>query len=361
MNINFSIGSEETVSDTFMERPSVATDSKCQPHFVCDAGGNTRFMKFHRINGKWSGGVFATGSKGGQYDASRLYVGQIEIDANDRAWISCKFGVKEFGAMYGQGLWLYKKIANNPKRAWFRFVCVYKGMGLVSLDPSYPDEGVILGTYGNFNVLDAKGALIRKGSINGGPGGEKVRFRISFNGTWHTVMNGWSKMSSAYQNDVRWEETQGAAPLIWADYKLWPQQGKDFCHPGIGVDLVNPNVCYMAGIFGSKLVYNVYDGKKMLYGSRGAVLDTGAVSETRHGPAFAPIRTGGSLMFWGHQGGLVYSALGSVQANPYVATEAQLVAENGRSPAACTDREGNIHLVYKVGGSIKYRKILVTA
>jgi hypothetical protein len=28
-------------------------------------------------------------------------------------------------------------------------------------------------------------------------------------------------------------------------------------------------------------------------------------------------------------------------------------------PAACTDRNGNIHLVYKVGSSIRYRKFTV--
>jgi hypothetical protein len=360
---NFTLGPEEVVADAFMERPSIATDSKCQPHIVCDAGGNTRFMKYHRLNGAWSGGVFATGSRGGKYDASRLYVGQIEIDAMDRAWISCKFGVKEFGSMYGQGLWLFKNVATQPKQKWFRFVCVYKGMGLVSLNPAEPSEAVVLGTYGNFKVINFKGQETDKGSINNGSGGEKVRFRISPGGTWHTVMNGWSKMSSSYQNDKRWEETQGGAPLTWSDYKKWPQQGSDFCHPGIGIDLVNPDICYMASVFGSTLVYNVYDGKRLIYGSQGVDCAGwfACVSETRHGPAFAPAPGGGTFMFAarpdaGVSAGFINPA-GQLEEGWFGAFTND---STSRSPAACTDREGNIHLVYKVESRIFYRKITVS-
>lgn len=359
-----SISPEETVSSSYMEHPAIAADSKGQPHAVADFGVGNNFMKFHRVNNRWSGGIFATGQRGSRYDASRLYIGQIEVDARDRAWISCKFGVKEYGTQHGQGVWLFLNVARNPAPAekFYRFVSVYKGMGLVSTDAKYPDQGVVLGTFGNWEKLDDSGNRLARGSLNAGLGGEKVRFRIASSkprfgsqagaadGVWHTAMNGFSAMSSAYQNSLRYAAKQG--PVTWAAYGPYPQQGDDYCHPGLGVDLVNPKIAYIGSVFGRRLGINIWNGSQMLFPPTSLkILDHEAAFEGRHSIQFAPALTGGTFVFWSSGNRIKMAFLaqdGTVTMLPIVTA--------GRSPAACTDGSGNIHLLYANNG-IKYRKI----
>ena len=365
-----SISSEEYVSSIAMEHPDVAADSKGQPHMVADFGVGNSLMKFHRVKGRWDGGVFATGSRGGRYDASRLYIGQIEIDGKDRAWISCKMGVKEYGDMYGQGVWLFRDVDTNlrPTEQFFRFVSVYKGMGLVSTDAKYDDEGVVLGTFGNWEKLNASGQTLGRGSINAGHGGEKVRFRIASyaprfgavpgrayaDGIWHTAMNGSSALSSKYQNNQRYKA--GLGPVTWAEHSAYPIQGDDYCHPGVGIDLDDPRVCYIGSVFeDGNLCINVWDGNRLLFNPFSLkVLDFDARWEGRAGVKFAPAIGGGAFVFWasGSVIKMAYLSQKGVSTTPVVVTA-------GRSPAAATDRYGNVHLVYHNGG-IRYRKIQVS-
>ncbi len=361
-----SIGPEESVSSSYMERPSVAADSKGQPHFVCDRGGmlSSSVMKFHRINGKWRGGVFATGSPGGRYDAGRLYIGQMEIDAKDRAWISCKFGCKEYGSMLGQGVWLYRNITTAPVEQMFRHVNVYKGMGVVSLDAKYPDQGVVLGTFGNWQKLSQYGQSLGSGTINAGHGGEKVRMRIASyapkyrargdtrvypDGIWHTAMNG-GPIDSMYQNSARYKA--GLGPVPWASKSTFPEMGDDFHHPGIGVDATDPKMAYIASVFLGHLYMNIWDGSKMLFPINSLrMIDADATFEERHAPAITPAPDGGAFFFWTSNNRIkgAYVSKKGVRAAPFVVTA-------GRSAGAATDRYGHIHLVYYNGG-IKYRKI----
>jgi hypothetical protein len=352
-----------------MERPSISTDSLGQPHVVCDAGCNTRFMKFHKVNGVWNGGIFAVGSLTGRYQASRLYVGQIEIDSRDRAWISCKFGIKEFGSMYGQGVWLFKNVATNPDpvEQFFRFVCVYKGMGVVTTDVKYPDEGVVMGTFGNWEKVSASGQSLGRGSINAGHGGEKVRARIASyaprfdakpgaypDGIWHTTMCGSRGLTASYQNSARYKAGQG--PIPWAAYNVYSIMGNDFHHPGLSIDLTDPRIAYMSSVFYNKMCINIWDGAKMIFDPADLkVLDYGASFEQRHGPSITPSPAGGAFFFWTSNGRIktAYVSKKGVVGNTLDITA-------GRSPAAATDRFGNLHLAYFNGG-IKYRKIIVSS
>jgi hypothetical protein len=367
------IGVEESVASDFMDRPSVSADSKGQPHFVCDAGGNTRFMKYHKVNGKWHGGVFAVGAKGGRYNASRLYIGQIEVDGKDRAWISCKFGVKEYGSMMGQGIWLFRDVANDPTppEQFFRNVNVYKGMGVVMTDAKYPDQGVVIGTHGNYNVLNSSGQSLDSGSINAGHGGEKVRGRIgSFaprfttkdedkasypDGIWHTAMNGSSAITASYQNSLRYKAGQG--PVPWAGYSAYRIMGDDYHHPGIASDLSDPRVVYINTVFYGRMCINIWNGSKMLFDPWNLkVLDFDVTFEPRHAPAIAPApgTEGGAFFFWTVSGrikGCYVSKKGVVGKTMDIT--------GGRTAAVATDRFGNIHMVYYNGG-IKYRKIFVS-
>ncbi len=365
------VGREEFISGSYMEHPAIATDSKAQPHFVADFGFGPSFMKFHRIKGRWTGGVFASGVRHGRYDASRLYIGQIEIDSKDRAWISCKTGVKEFGDMYGQGVWLFRDVDTNPYpiEQFFRFVCVYKGMGLVSIDAKYPDQGVVLGTFGNWEKINDAGKTLGKGSINAGHGGEKVRFRIASyaprfpikgdtksypDGVWHTAMCGSSSTGAGYyQNSIRFKA--GLGPVWWAAYSSYRIMGDDYYHPGVGIDTVNPKIAYIAGVFNGRLCLNVWNGSRMLFNPYSLkILDYQASFEGRHSVQFAPTPVGGCFVFWSAQ-----NVIKMVYLSPDGSSTAPSTISAGRSPGAATDRYGNIHLVYYNDG-IKYRKILIS-
>jgi hypothetical protein len=362
-------GAEEFVSGLPFYHPSIAADSKGQPHFVCDAGGNTQFMKFHRAGGQWRGKVFAVGSNGGKYNASRLYIGQIEIDGRDRAWISCKFGAKEYGEP-GQGLWLFRDVATtaDPAEQFFKFVSPHKGNGSISTDAKYPDQGVDLATEGNFVKLDDHGNVLDTGTINGGPSGEKIRFRIASyaprfpansnmaypDGIWHTAMNGYSVFASAYQNSARYKA--GLGPVNWAALGPYPQQSSDYSHPGVGIDLSDPRLCYMGCVFGGKLAVNIWDGKKMLFPSSALkILDYAAAYDMRHTIQFAPAPAtfGGTFVIWSSGGRLKLCYLSKTG----VAGAVKDLGA-GSSPAACADRYGNLHLVYANNG-IRYRKVPV--
>jgi len=376
-----SLGEEEPISDVYAERPSVSTDSLRQPHVVADNGGRTPFMKFHRVNGAWSGGVFAVGSPGGRYDASRLYIGQIEIDPLDRAWISCKMGTKEFGTMLGQGVWLFRDVATdpNPAEVFFRYVVVYKGMGMVATDSKYPNQGVVLGTFGNYLILNDRGESLQRGSLNAGQGGEKVRFRIASyaprfgsgtgsepDGVWHTCMNGFSAEDAKYQNSLR--RQAGLLNVTWARYSRYPVMGDDLCHPGIGIDRSDPRVAYMGCVFYGDVCVNVWTGDRMTAPPDALhVVGTGAARETRHGPAFAPApgAEGGSFVFW-TAGGRI--KMGFISREGRVADQLTVGTETlptpvdiapGRFPAATLDQDGHLHLVY-VNGGLRYRKILIS-
>jgi hypothetical protein len=364
------IGAEELVASIFMDRPSVATDSKGEPHFVCDAGGNANLMKYHRINGKWRGGVFATGARGGRYSASRLYIGQMEIDSKDRAWISCKFGCKEFGSMLGQGIWLYRNVTTSPSEQFFRHVNVYKGMGVVSIDAKYPDEGVVMGTFGNYERLSQYGQTLGSGSINGGHGGEKVRLRIASyapkypakddakaypDGVWHTAMNGSSATGAGfYQNSTRYRA--GMGPVWWAAYRPYPIMGDDYHHPGVGIDATDPKYAYISTVFYGNLCINIWDGSKMLFDPTSLKVVSPAGFESRHAPACtpAPGTEGGVFFFWTLNNRIKAA---HVSKKGVVGTIKDIT--EGHSAGAATDRYGNIHLVYYNGG-IKYRKLLVS-
>jgi hypothetical protein len=367
------IGNEEFVSSAVMERPNVSTDSKAQPHFICDfPGGGVQFSKYSKVNGVWRGGVFAQGTPRGRYSASRLYVGQISIDSKDRSWISCKFGCKEFGSMLGQGIWLFRDVATNPKppEQFFRHVNVYKGMGAVSIDNKYVDHGVVMGTLGNYMILDHYGKVLGAGTLNAGPGGEKVRSTIASyapryrpkddtkaypDGIWHTAMNGSRKGSAAYQSSTR--HKAGLGYVVWADYESFSEMGGDFIHPGIGTDSTDPRYCYIASVFRNSLRMNIWDGTRMLFPTTSLkTIAYDANTEVRHAPSVisAPANMPGVFVFWISRGRIkmVYvSKKGDIGKITDVSA--------GRSPAAATDRYGNIHLVYYNNG-IKYRKINIS-
>ncbi|MCX7591301.1 MAG: hypothetical protein N2255_06700 [Kiritimatiellae bacterium] len=348
------VGPEEVCGTTIGVRPSIAVDSALQPHIITDIGSATELYVYHKINGQWSESLFAKSTRGGQYNASRLYMPHIEIDSRDRAWISCKFGCKEFGTMLGQGLWLLGNVRTNPNLIWFRWVRAdetHKGNGNVALDPFEPNNGVVLATKGIWIKVDDNAQRIASGNLNSGDSGEKIRFLVSPRagqvGVWHTVMGGYVRQSSAYQNSLR----NRATPVTWAEYGAYREMESDFRHPGIGIDLANPEICYMGAYYNPGLVINIWTGNGpyngMLFDPWNLpVVDPAASRVERFGPQWTPVPGGGAFVAWSRGGRVKMRYIAS---NGTMGPELDICA--GKNPSACTDRNGNIHLVYINGGT----------
>ena len=353
-----SIGSEERCGSFEGDRPSIAVDSLDQPHAVVDRGsGNTLYI-YHRIGNVWTELVLAKGSQGGTYNASRIYMPHVEIDKKDRAWISAKFGCKEYGSMSGQGLWCYENITTAPSKKFFKWVpssVTHKGNGNIALDPNEPNAGYMLASGGRWAKINDSGNVVATGSWNVGPSGEKIRGEISPRtgqaGVWHSAMNGYDECSSSYQNSLR--NAAGKDPVVWASYSKYPEQGIDTYHPGIGIDLVDPEVCYISATFNVGPVINVWNGEKFVWGASSLpVLESGgSAGIDRFGPQWAPTRDGGAYVSWTKSGRI---KMQHVKSNGTMGGIVDVCA--GRAASICTDSAGHLHMIYDNGGMC-YRKI----
>ena len=161
------VGGQETCGSFSGDRASVATDSLNQPHIVLDATDVKVLYQYHKINDVWGGMEVARSSRGGAYDASRLYMPHVEIDAQNRMWVSCKFGTKEWGSMLGQGIWCYNSVHTTMNnRRFFKYVAhtvTHKGNGNVGLDPNRPNECVDMAAFGRYAILNDAGRSLRRG------------------------------------------------------------------------------------------------------------------------------------------------------------------------------------------------------
>lgn len=367
VNVPQGVGAEEEVSSFAGLRLGIALDSEGQPHIVADDNSGSRIAFFHRIDGTWQGGTFAQGEKGGQYDASRLYVPCIQIDAQNRAWISAKFGVKEFGTMEGVGLWCVENVNTTPRVRFFRLLSekdLSKGFGVVAIDPGEPGRAVVYSRDGKWVKVDESGNIRERGQMYCGPTGEKVRLVIAprqgQRGVWHAAMGGYEKSPSLYQNSLR--AAQGLSPVDWASYNAYPEMESDFRHPGIGYDGKNPAVAYIACIFEAGLAYNVWNGSKMVYSSTALpVGDSAAQFVQRFAPQWASAKGGGAYLVWSAAGRVRIVRVTSAGTLRELFPERQNPRDVcvGTSPTICTDAAGNIHLAY-VSGGLRYRTIGIT-
>lgn len=269
--------------------------------------------------------------------------------------------------MLGQGVWVYENITTSPSFKFFRHINVHKGMGVVVTDAKYPNEGVVIGTFGNWYKMNQFGQEISKGSLNAGHGGEKVRARIASHkprfgsqvgaadGIWHTAMNGFRGIGGGfYQNSAR--SKAGLGPVMWDSYAVYPSMGDDFHHPGVGIDLTDRNYAYISTVFGGNLCVNIWNGTKMVNNPGNLIVVAPAGFEVRHAPACAPAPgpQGGVFYFWSGNGvikGAYVSKTGVVGPVKPIG--------NGRTVAATTDRDGHIHLAYYNNG-LRYRKLTIS-
>lgn len=348
----FIVGSEETCGNIDGTRPSIAIDKNNNIYCIFDRGTSNTIYLAYKWKGSWKSREFAVGEKNGDYDAARLYMPHIEI-VNDRAWISTKFGCKEWGSMLGQGLWIVDNLASNKdfepsKFVWVKSSDLHKGNANVVTSDSEPDYCYMIGTNGLFAKFSHNGDLINKGQIKIGNSGEKIRALSTRSGIKHLAMGGYSADSSSYQNTKR-----NASPVVWAAYATYPNQGSDMEHPGIGIDTSNENVSYISACYRGVTI-NIWNGQHMVFPSTDLkIIDSngnmGGVD--RFGPQWSPRIGGGSYLTWVNSKKIKMTLVNSDGTSSQNFDICQ-----GTSPSIATDNEGNIHLMYSNNG-IKYRKI----
>ena len=249
-----SLGAEEAMPGYSGRLPSIAVDTKDQPHIAADSAGSGWMYFYDKINGAWR---FDSYNSGG----AQFYYPQLEINNFDQAWVS---GIKWYPQ--GMGLVLRGNMSTSP--TFLRYTGTTAGyvglpIGSVSLDPEINNEAIVWAGNGGYyeRVLWNGSSFVSggTGSLGTGPGGEKNSFFVSKAGqimhpngveqaVWHSASD-WS-----YNNSVRAYAGKGA--VSWAESAM-----DDGAYPRIVSDNVEPQTAYLFADYGdysSGLYMNIW-------------------------------------------------------------------------------------------------------
>jgi len=234
------VGPEERVGEGGA-RPSVAVDSQGHPHIAVNNGALTRIFLHHRLGGAWRGAALGSATDFSQ-QGQLMESPRLEIDPQDRAWISGHLFRSDVVEACGHALYLVDRISTEPTVRWARRHYRHWGHGSLSLDPAHPEQAVLMTFRGMWLRVDASGAAMDQGELYPGTSGEKIDFRIApqagQTGVWHAMQSGYSQSPSSYQNSLR--DQAGQPIVVWADYGCYPEQGEDTRRPAIGIDTHDP-------------------------------------------------------------------------------------------------------------------------
>jgi len=319
-------------------RPTIAVDAADQPHIVIDQGWSDVLYAFHKLGGSWNEALFAQGNWG-----------------SDRAWISSWYATSNVDDECGQGVWLLENMSTAPSEVFHTKIYITWANGNLSHDPYHAGQAVVMARDGSWQVVDSAGGVIDSGQMYLGSTGEKLRFliapRTGLDGVWHGVMSGWTKYHSAYRNSLM-QDT-----VTWASYAVYPEQGEDTRHPGLGLDGADPEVAYIAVAYDPGVVINIWDGQQLVFDPASLpVVDPSPAMHgngtDRFGPQWTPAAGGGAYLCWSSSDGWVH--LVHVEADGTIGPN--LPVTEGSNCAMATDSEGHIHLAY-VNGGMRYREI----
>lgn len=362
-----SIGAEETIAAIDGAHPNLTVDTQNQVILALDKDRGVDLYLYKRA-GAWTGGLLGHAAPGGEYDASRMYLPSVAVDANNRAYIACTLGNKAGGAYLGQGFFAVDQISSSPSKRWFRFFGATPGTGIAATDPQFPDEVVLMTLNGLWRKYSPAGDVIGEGQLNLGESGEKIDMEIAPRpgkaGLWHMAMCGiqgldshYNGLDGQYQNSDR--QAAGLPAVSWAAKDAYPEMAPDFIHPSLTADLADPEVCYIAAAFSNGVSVNVWSGDRMLFNTATLpVVDPqGSIGIERMGPAWAPVKGGGAYLAWTRQNRIKMRLVrqdGTFE--PDLSKEPIDICAGSRA-ALCTDRNGVIHLVYNLNKTMQYRQI----
>ena len=348
------IGAEEVAGTFVGARPTIALDASGQPHIIADEPGWTDVLyAFHKLGGDWQEEVFAQDNWG----SDRNYLPHMEIDDQDRAWISSWYATTNVEEECGQGVWLLEDMSSAPSEVFHTKIYITWANGNLSIDPYHPDRAVVMARDGAWQAVDDGGSVVDSGQMDLGSTGEKLRFLIApqtgAEGVWHGVMGGWTESHCAYRNSLM------ASPVTWASYDVYPIQGEDVRHPSLGLDGADPTVAYMAAAYEPGVVINVWDGNQLVFDPADLpVIDASPATHgngiDRFGPQWAPAAGGGAWLCWSSDDGRVH--LRKVEPDGSLGPDVDVTA--GNNCAMATAADGTIHMAY-VDAGMRYREISV--
>ncbi len=353
--------------------PAIAVDALAQPHVVSD-GGSMIYL-YDRVGGIWRSLV-----KDAKIivNAPQYYNPHIEIDRLDRAWISGT----TWSPAGGVGVFVRSNVSSNPSD--FNSIALSRAgaklpVGLLSTDPAFPDECVVMGTAGGWQrgIFDPTQAgsvrLADEGRLPVGAGGEKTAFWISKAGSvrhpggrnqavWHTAMGGYYGDYSAYINSLM--QARGQGRVIWANYPSYPSMKDDGAYVRVVSDNEAQEVAYITCDFSVNgkfsgtvgVAMNIFDGQGMVFSPNNIlVLDrSGRSGLRRFAPQSAPAKDGGVFVSW-TRGGQVIMRHVPATTKSVADVGSEIVIGAGGPAAIAVDQNGNVHAAYNRGGQIFYR------
>lgn len=395
-------GAEEFLATQNGMRTTIVTDAKNQPHIAVDEGEavrGTTLWFYDKVGGAWAQSSYNVAA---QYNGGVVWVWapHMEVDSKDRLWVSA-LAIGAGGGDCGQVYFARETISTAPAAPSQSFLGMKTvapkfpwewDSGLLSLDPAFPDEaiGVSHNSFWKRFAYDASNPnpLARlaatdstPGQIPGVTGGEKTGFNISkagsvahktsgLHGVWHVAGHGHRTYASRYQNSVRAENRQD--PIKFASYIRYTGLGEDYVWPGVCGDNLNPLVAYISsdyrnwaagGASSGGVCVNIYNPDinpdQMLrnpdVGEDNFTIDVDGTSGCqRFAPSMAAAKYGGIFITWMHGNRVRVRYVGS---DGVMGVE--LDVADGQNPSVAVDGDGNAHLAYRNGGTIRYCKLTV--
>lgn len=324
------------------ERPVVAVGADGAVYVAAEGGGMGSVWFFRQPAGKstWTGGLVVKSEKGGAADASRVYVPDI-AEKDGTVWVSMRLGVKEWGSMYGPGVWIHKPDGSGA----FYFLGektaanLTKGAARLAIDPGL---GVVLmAKNGVWGAVGADGAVTRTGTFPAGLTGEKFDFDIDGAGTWHTAHNGSAFEPSAYART-------GSGRQTWADLVAYPEQADDLRY--ISICAADGKAYCIANLGGSTRVQVMDAGRPRF--PIAALPSLGAGNMEQRCPPRLAAAPGGVVAVWRAGKDIV-----AVRVEAGLKGAKPVKVAGGEFPDVAAGPDGRLHLVFVAEGALRHRVI----
>lgn len=335
-------------------RPSCALDSKNQLHIVVDGSMSPKMLICDIIGNK----LTTTVLDGNTWNPlTKQIFNPSQVIFEDGTQLISGWW---FAALVEAGctpLVLYRSNVHTAPTAWKSLVVRPSTFPweVTKLCPLGKDKAVDFGLVNAYYELSmvngtlTLGTHSTYGSGNAG-GGEKEARMILPDGTKHVANSGSSKTTGGWYRNSK--SCNSAAR--WAAYTAYPKMGNDdIGHCAVAGDLKDSRIGYMCASWDKGLVFNVWDGSKMLYPIDNLpVIDAGGWSGLYKYPlSMASNPKGGADIVWCNGNGLF---LGTITTNGLVS--ANKIA-SGTIGTLCIGSDGVKHVVYNSAGKIMYKQI----
>jgi len=350
------IGAEEPVGTTTSVRGvSVDVDSLNRPHVLGERQGSG-IDAYHRIDGAWLATeplINPAGALGSPH---------IEIDADDRAWISYTTFISNDAVNSGEWVALVEDVATAPSLAWEVMVPPYTGFsGYLAIDPYYPDYAWRMGgqpapTY----RYDDQGTCTADITLSPGISSETIGFEISpvkrgaEPGVWHAAHSViYQAVRSGYVNSTL------DAAVIWDDHLDVISVDSDQTRAYMGIDRRDPEVAYI-NTYHDGLVVNIWDGDGLVFPSDDVYLLDPAPAyfgngAERFGAQWTHAAREGAFLCWTGSDGWIRLKHFDYRGEAYFGETLDVCP--GQQCTLATDHRGNLHMAYVNGGTVHYRWI----